>query len=418
MIEKTIKKCIQCRICKHHTLTKVFGLGPTPLANSFLTTTQTDLPELYYPLDVCFCTTCSFVQLGHVVSPKILFKNYIYVSSTSVVLQNHFKDYAKHLIQITTPEPQSLFVDIGSNDGTLLKPIRTMGFRVLGVEPAHNIAQIAQNQGIDTVCDFFNVAVAQKIARTHGRATAITANNVFAHIDNLDEIMNAVEVLLDDNGVFVIEAPHLVDLIKKNLFDTIYHEHLSYLALTPLLSFFKHFHMKIIDVLKTDSQGGSIRIFVTRKQNKNRIESKRVRQVLEQEKKVHIASRSTYDELGKRIQKVRTQLLTLLSRLKAQGKTIAGYGAPAKGNTLLNFFSIGTEILDFIVDDSPHKQGLYTPGKHIPVVAPTEIYRKKPDYLLILAWNFAPSIIKNHQNYQKRGGTFIVPLPRPKVISP
>ncbi|MCL4418675.1 class I SAM-dependent methyltransferase [Patescibacteria group bacterium] len=410
-----IKKLTKCRVCKSSVLIKVITLGPTPLANAFLKKDQVDGPEDFFPLDVYFCKNCTMLELGHVVSPVLLFSDYVYVSSTSPVFAKHFKDFATDICRRFKLGSNSLVIDIGSNDGILLKPFREFGARTLGIEPAKKIAKVARKDGIETIDDFFSISLAKKIVKEKGKAAIVTATNVFAHIDNLDEVIQGLKILLSQDGVFIIEAPYLIDMLEKKYFDLVYHEHLSYWAVLPLMTLFKRFDMEIFDVEKVDAHGGSIRIFVKKKEGKFK-KSDRVDIFLKMEKKAKISNISTYLNYVNEILENRKLLISLLSNLKLKGARIAAYGAPAKGNTLLNFFSIGSEILDYIVDDSVWKQGLYSPGKRIPIVSSKFLYKDKPDYLLILAWNFASSIMKNHEKFKKTGGRFIIPVPVPKII--
>lgn len=410
-----IKKIDKCRVCKKNDFTKVFNFGPTPLANEFLKKEQIDGGELFFPLEVYFCNNCSFLTLGHVVDPTILFGNYVYVSSTSKVFINHFKDFASLIFSRFKLKSKSLIIDIGSNDGILLKPFKALRARVLGIEPAKHIAKLANNEGIETIQEFFSVRLAEKITREKGQARVVTATNVFAHIDGLDEVIMGLKTLLDKDGVFIMEAPYLVDFFKNCYFDLVYHEHLSYWSINSLILLFKRFSMEVFDVEKVAVHGGSIRVFVKNKNGMHK-RKKRVDEFLNLEKKGRLQDVRTYLNFQRRVENNRVKLLDLLTALKAKNKKMAAYGAPAKGNTLLNYFGIGSEILDYVVDDSPWKQGLYTPGKRIPVVSSKILYKDKPDYLLILAWNFAGSIMKMHNKYKKLGGKFIVPVPKPMVV--
>lgn len=412
---KEIFKKTACRVCTKNILKKVLTLGPTPLANAFLTEQQTNTSEKFYPLDVYFCTNCHFLQLGHVVSPLLLFQNYVYVSSTSQVFIRHFEQYAENVFKRLKLDINSLVIDIGSNDGILLKPFKKLGTKVLGIEPADNIAKIARVEGIDTISEYFSKKLAHFVVEKYRKADIITANNVFAHIDDLDEVIEGLKILLKDNGVFIMEAPYLIDFLQKRYFDLVYHEHLSYWSVDALQTLFKRFNMTVFHVEKVAVHGGSIRVFVKKDKGKFSID-KSVKQFLIKESRMKLKDITTYLDYARKVYKNKVKLLLLLEKLKSAGKTIAAYGAPAKGNTLLNFFSIGTETLDFVVDDSKFKQGLFTPGKHIPVVSSEQIYTKKPDYVLILAWNFADSIMDTHKKYKKTGGKFIVPVPKPKII--
>lgn len=414
MWDEKVKKIDYCRLCKSKKLEKVLDLGKTPPANSFLKKSQLKDKEDFFPLIVNFCKDCNHLQLSHVVSPEILFRHYVWVSSTSPVTVAHFEEYAKSVFNTFNLKKRDLVVEVGSNDGVLLKPFKKLGATVLGVDPARNVARRATKEGVLTLPHFFNVKVASEIVKKYGKAKVITINNCFAHVSDLDEVMNGVSVLLDSEGVLVIEAPYNIDLLEKNLFDIVYHEHVSYLSIRPLDRFFKNFGMRIFDVLKRSVHGGTVRIFVKMSDASYKI-NKSVQEFIGLEEDRKLSDINTYFSFAKKIERNKIELVKLLGKLKIENKSIAGYGAPAKSTTLLHYFNIGQEMLDFIVDDSPFKQGLFTPGKHIPVVHPKELYIKKPDYLLILAWNFAESIIKMHKQYKDSGGKFIVPVPAPKI---
>ncbi len=414
MIQPQIYKRKSCRVCLNTNLTTVIILGSTPLANAFLTEKQVELDEKYYPLEVNFCNTCTFLQLGHSISSELLFSNYVYVSSTSQVFIDHFIQFADKAEKQFQLNNESLVIDIGSNDGILLKPFKEKKIRVLGVEPAKKIATVAQNIGIDTIAEFMNRKVAKQIKQKYGLADLITATNVFAHIDDLDEIILSVKMLLGKNGVFMIEAPYLIDFIQKRYFDLIYHEHMSYWRVETLQRIFDRFEMHVVDVEKVSVHGGSIRVYIARKESDVKVRPT-VKKFITKEKASKLNKISTYTDYAKEIEKNKILLLNLLYKLKKSGRKIVGYGAPAKGNTLLNYFNIGRETLEYIVDDSPWKQGLYSPGKRIPVKDFATFSNDKADYLLILAWNFADSIIAKNQSFSKKGGKFIVPVPRPKI---
>lgn len=410
-----VKEINFCRLCKSRKLEKVLDFGKTPPANSFLKKNQLKNKEDFFPLVVNFCINCSALQLSHVVSPEILFRHYVWVSSTSAVTVAHFKEYASSVFSKFDLKKGDLVVEMGSNDGVLLKPFKKLGAKVLGVDPARNVARRASKQGIPTLPYFFSAKIARQIVKKYGRAKVITANNVFAHINDLDEIVKGVYELLDKEGVFVIEAPYNIDLIEKNLFDIVYHEHLSYLSIRPLDRFFKSFGMQIFDVVRKPVHGGSVRIFVKMRQARHKI-NKSVQKFINQEIRKKLSDINTYHKFAKNIAENKIKLVELLKKLKKENKSIAGYGAPAKATTLLYYFGLGKETIDFIVDDSPFKHGLFTPGKHIPVVVTGELYIKKPNYLLILAWNFAKSIMKMHKKYKDDGGKFIIPVPTPQII--
>ena len=404
-----------CRGCKSPALTRILSLGVQPPANAFLRSEDLGAPEMAFPLDVYFCRSCSLVQMRDIVSPELLFRNYLYVSSTSPTFVAHFKSFAETVAARFTLGSQSLAVDIGSNDGILLKPFRDLGVRVLGIDPAEKIAEIATSEGIETLPHFFTPDIARDIVAERGRASVITATNVFAHVNDLDELVGGVKILLAPEGAFIVEAPYLVDFLDNNLFDTVYHEHLSYFSVSSLKTLFERLGMKIFDVEKTDSHGGSLRVFATHS-NALHPESDVVGRFIAEENARGLATLAVYQEFTKRVEQNKTELTALLKEIKTQGKKIAGYGAPAKGNTLLNYFAIGSDTLDYIVDDSEWKQGLFTPGMHIPVVASARLATDRPDYILILAWNFAGPIMKKLESFSQSGGKFIIPVPQAQVV--
>ena len=414
-----MKDCVKvssCRICKSKNLKKILDLGSTPPANSFLKKSELKKKEYFFPLQLYFCNKCKLVQLGHIVSPELLFRKYLYVSSTSPVFIKHFEEYASNVYKKFKLNKNSLIVDIGSHDGILLKPFKKLGTKVLGIDPAVDIAQKATKEGLTTLPYFLNQKVANEISQKYGNADVICANNVFAHVNDLDELTRAAKIILKPNGVFVIEAPYLIDFIEKNLFDLVYHEHLSYLAIKPLDFFFKKHGMKIFDVIRTSSHGGSIRVFVKKIDGKNPLNPS-VANFIEEETLKGLGEEKTYLDFAKKIEKNKKELLDLLKDIKNRGKTIVGYGAPAKGNTLLNYFNITTKVLDYIIDDSPLKQGLFTPGTHIPVYSSQKMNKGKiPDYIFILAWNFAQPIMEKLSLFSEQGGKFIVPVPTPKIV--
>lgn len=404
-----------CRMCKGRRLKKVISLSPTPPANAFLSKKKLTAKEPFFPLQVNFCSDCGQLQLTHVVSPELLFRNYLYASSTSPVFIAHFEEYAGDLIKRFKLNKKSLVIDVGSNDGILLKPLKKALVRVLGVDPAVSIARKATLAGIKTLPHFLDAKLAKRIVNKFGKADVVTANNAFAHIHNLDEIVESVKMLTHENGVFVIEFPYLVEFLQKNLFDTIYHEHLSYLSIRPLKALFKRLGMEIFDIKKVDSHGGSLRVYVKKYAGKYAVQ-KTVFDYIKNEEWLGLDKTATYLKFSKKIEQNKKKLVKIFKKLKNQGETIAGYGAPAKGNTLLNYFKIGPKILDYIVDDSKYKQGLYTPGTHILVVPYDKIANTNPDYILILAWNFADSIMERLKDYKKHGGHFIIPVPDPIII--
>ena len=399
-----------CRLCGSKDLELVFKLAPTPPANAFVKPAETAKPQEKFPLDLFFCRACGHLQLLDVVDPAVLFEHYVYVSGTSPVFVKHFKEYAQDLLDRLKPQAGALVVDIGSNDGTFLRFFQEAGLKALGVDPAREISRSANEAGIETINAFFSTELADKIKASHGAAALVTANNVFAHADDLKGILKGVRGLLADDGAFAGEVSYLADVVEKTLFDTIYHEHVAYHAVRPLKRFLESQGFELLEALRVEPHGGSLR-FLSQKKNGPRKAGASVRARLEEEAKLGLDKPERLKAFAKQIEERKNELSGLLKKLKSEGKKIAGFGAPAKATTLMHHFGLGADVLDFIVDDSPWKQGLLSPGLHIPVVSADEMYKRKPDYVLILAWNFAPSIIKKHDAFKNAGGRFIVPLP-------
>ena len=403
-------------MCDSNKLFKAVSLSPTPPGNDFLTMEELGRDEQLYPLDLYFCEDCFHVQLGHVVNPLVLYqKNYTYVSATSKLFVNHLKDYAVDMIKKFNLEASSFVVDIGSNDGTCLSFFQDNGMKVLGVDPATNIAKQATENGIETIADFFNYDLAIKLRKKYGAAAYITSHNACAHIDNLLDVVRGVECWLDERGVFVLEVGYLVDVYTNTWFDTIYHEHLDFHTVAPFEKLFERAGMEIIGVDRISPQGGSISVF-SQKKNGEYERDNSVDELIELEHELGLDKLKTFYDFEDKINLVRKKLHKLVNELKANNKTIAGFGAPTKATTLMNHFGIDESILDFIVDDNPLKQGLYTPISHIPVLSAEALYDRKPDYVLILAWNFASPIMKNHKKYSDEIGQFILPMPSPQII--
>ncbi len=404
-----------CRMCKSDNLKQFLDLGFTPPSDQFRRKEQMREPVLFYPLEVMLCMDCGLAQLSHVVSPEILYRyDYPYESSVTRTGHLHWSEFAKTTTERLTLASSDLVVDIGSNVGVLLEAFRSNGTQILGVDPASNIALIAQKRGVETLNEFFGIDVARQIVKNKGQATVITATNVFAHVDDLYSFMQAVDILLNERGVFIFEAPYFVNLVKNLEYDTIYHEHLSYLSVKPLVLFFKQFGMEIVDVQQRDIHGGSFRVWVSRIGQMPI--SPVVEEMIKNEEELGIHQIETLDQFSLDVQQNRQELLWLLRQLKHDGKRIAGVSAPAKGMTLLNYSHIGTETLDFVSEKSTLKIGRFTPGTHIPVVSDEELIKQSPDYALLLAWNFSKEIMGNLTAYKEKGGKFIIPIPHPRVI--
>lgn len=404
-----------CRMCSSKNLYLFLDLGFTPPADQFRRKDQLKEQEIHYPLEICMCDDCGLAQLTYVVSPEILYRNdYPYESSITKTGHVHWKSFAKEVVGKYNLEKQDLVVDIGSNVGVLLEAFRNNGVTVQGVDPAANIVMLAQKRGIDTICDFFNAESVDKILEEKGNATVITGTNVFAHIDDLHIFMSNIKRLLKKEGVFIFEAPYFVNLIKTLQYDTIYHEHLSYLTVKPLLGFFAQHNMEMIDIQFADIHGGSFRVYISEKGNYP--VSGIVKNLLDKEIAMGLYSHATLDKFSDDVKRNRSELTWLLHSLKREGKSIVGVSAPAKGMTLLNYCRIGNDWLDVVSEKSTLKIGRYTPGMHIPVVADEYLLEKQPDFALLLAWNFAEEIMKNLDAYRKRGGKFIIPIPMPKIV--
>lgn len=415
MTNKLVKKTNHCLICGSLKLTKYLSLGTQALANAYVTKQNLLKPEFKTPLDVYFCHQCRLAQLLDIVNRDFLFQNYAYFSSTSPQLHAHFDQYAQEVSKQFPHQVKKLVFEIASNDGLLLKKFKNRGANILGIDPAQNIADFANKQGIETIPKFFTSNIAHDICEEHGKAGIIAANNVLAHTDILHDIILGIKKLLDKDGVFVFEVQYISDLLQHNEFDNTYHEHICYFSLFPLRYLLNKYDLEIFNVKHIDTQGGSIRVYATHKPSIYSIKNS-VKQFLDKEKKQKLNSVNTYLQFGKKPIKIKNGLTKILKDLKRKRKKIAGYGAAAKGNTLLQYCEIGPEIIDYITDNAPSKQGKYTPGMHIPIVSPKQIKQDTPVYILILAWNYAKSIMKQEKWFLDQGGKFIIPIPKPKII--
>jgi SAM-dependent methyltransferase len=404
----------RCIVCSSNQLEPFLDLGETALANKFLNEPELGRPEPKFPLVIGFCHGCSHVQLIEHVPPSAMFEDYLYISSASDTLRRHLYELSD---VVTTRHPvgsDDLVIDIGCNDGTLLKGFRRHGPRALGVDPARNLAELFDDPDIDRYTDFFDSGSAREIRDRVGTAAVVTATNTFPHIPGLADFVEGVQTVLSSGGVFVIEAHYLADMLEQGAFDTIYHEHVSYWALRPMIRLFADNGMRVVRVERLPLHHGQLRVFVQR-DGEGEVEPS-VRSTLEAESAMGLDQIETYRRFAERTRQVKETLTRTLSDLRAQGNRIVGYGAPAKGNTLLGFLELGPRQLDYIADRSPLKQGLYTPGSHVPVVAPERILEEQPEYVLLLAWNFADEVMEQQAEYRARGGRFIVPVPDVRVI--
>ena len=408
-------KTHECRLCGSKNLELFLDLGATPPSDAFLTKEQLREPEEPYPLDVYLCRDCGQAQLGFVVPPEVLYRrDYPYESSTTRTGREHFHGMAASLVDYFGLPPESLVIDVGSNVGVLLEGFKKKGMRGLGVDPATDMAKIANKNGIETLPEFFTAKVAEGIRKKYGPAALVVGTNVFAHIHDVTDAVTGMKTLIGDTGAVVIEAPHFLNLVRNLEYDTIYHEHLSYLSVKPLQQFFRRFDMELFNVEEHAIHGGTIRFFAGPRGVHT--VSPTVAATIAAEGAARIHSLKRLRQFADEVAKQRQELRALLTEIKGRGQTVVGVSAPAKGNTLLNYCGITTELLPYITEKAKIKLGLYTPGTRIPIVSDEHLLRDQPDYALILAWNFADEIMANLAEYRARGGRFIIPIPEPTVI--
>ncbi len=404
-----------CRACAGERLTRVLELGPQPLANALPRSPSEFAHEAFYPLDVYFCADCALIQLVDVIDPSVLFRDYIYVTGTSATIAEHNERYARAVIEHTSAGPRDLIVEIASNDGSLLRCFQPYGVRTLGVEPATNIAAIAREHGVETVNEFFDERTASTLREAHGPARAILANNVLAHVDDPRGFLSGVRALLAADGVAVIEVPYLGDLLDRLEYDTVYHEHLCYFSATTLVQLADAAGLSVRRIDRVPVHGGSVRVYATDAARAGGHDDA-VLAMVRTEVEAGFRQRALYERFAAAVAANRTALRVLLDGLQAAGASIGAYGAPAKGNTLLNYCGIRTDLIAFTVDRNPLKVGRYTPGTHIPILPVSALLDRQPDYALILAWNFADEIMAQQAEYQRRGGKFILPIPQPRIV--
>jgi SAM-dependent methyltransferase len=405
-----------CALCARPALSAVMSLAPTPPANEFIGEKDLGKPQEVIPLTLLLCASCGHLQLAEIVDPVRLFGHYVYVSGTSPVFVKHFADYAASAIARFDLKPTSLVVEVGSNDGTLLRQFQAQGMGdVLGIDPAAEIARAASAAGVPTIEAFFTPQLADKLRAERGPADLITANNVFAHSADLAEFARGIKSLLSEQGVFVFEVSYLVDVVSKLLFDTIYHEHTSYHAVTPLVRFFEGLDLRLFDAERIDTHGGSIRCYVSRRSARHS-DTHRLAGLLTLERQLGLFEAATYQGFKQRISERGQQLRARLEQIRGRGQRVVGFGAPAKLTTLMHEFGIDGQSVELILDDSVWKQGRYTPGTHIPVVAASQLYERPSDWCVVFAWNFADSIVAKHGRYLTAGGHFLIPLPELREI--
>jgi 2-polyprenyl-3-methyl-5-hydroxy-6-metoxy-1,4-benzoquinol methylase len=402
---------LYCRFCQTSLQHSFADLKTSPLSNSYLEPGQLNQKETYYPLHAYVCSNCFLVQLQEFETPQEIFSDYAYFSSYSESWLQHAEAYTEMMLARFALHAQSQVIEIASNDGYLLQFFHQRGIPVLGIEPAANVAQAAIEKGIPTRVQFFGCDTVRQSEPRIPQADLLVANNVLAHVPDLNDFVSALTLALKPNGVITIEVPHLLALIQGKQFDTIYHEHFSYFSLTTLQAVFKAHQFEIFDVDRLITHGGSLRLYVQHKSTGTQTLSHTIKEILEEEARAGLLDMKTYTSFYQQIMQVKLDLLQFFIDAKKQNKRIVAYGAPAKGNTLLNYCGIGTDFIDFTVDRNPHKQGRFLPGSRIPIYAPERIKEEKPDYLLILPWNLTPEIRAQNAYIQEWGGVFVTPLP-------
>lgn len=402
-----------CRLCSGRNLEMVLRLRPSPIADDYVSKEQSQQAQKLYPLDMYLCKNCGHAQHIYFVDPSLLFRNYNFKTASSPGLLKHFRDYAREVVDFAKCPPGSLVVEIGSNDGSLLKIFQEAQLSVIGIDPATAIAKQACDDGIETIPEFFTTEFADRIRKDRGAASIICANNVYAHIDNMNEVTSGIKKLLAPQGVFVFEVSYLVDTLEGRVFDTIYHEHVCSHSVAPFVPFFRKHGLELVHVERIGSKGGSIRGYVMHAGVREISSS--VNALIEAENRMRLQEASTFKDFGAALEEIKAGLHRYLSRLKSEGKIIAGFGASSTVTTLIYHFELG-QFLSFLIDDNPQKDGLYSPGLHLPVKHSRALYSEKPDCVLVLAWKYFEPIFARHEVYVKDGGCFIVPLPEPRVL--
>lgn len=404
-----------CRFCATALEHGFVDLGMSPLSNAFLDADALNRMERFYPLRAYVCEECFLVQLEAFESPDEIFRDYSYFSSYSDSWLAHARDFATATTDRFELGPESLVVEIASNDGYLLQYFKEQGIPVLGVEPARNVAKVAIDAGIDTVTEFFGVALARRLRDKRQSCDLLVANNVLAHVPDLNDFVAGLGHLLADDGALSVECPHLLQLMEHTQFDTIYHEHFSYFSLLAVQRIFRRHGLEIFDVEELSSHGGSLRIFAQHRDGAY-AHNDSVERLLAKERDAGLNRLETYGNFSEQVFELKRALLEFLIEARRAGKQVVGYGAPAKGNTLLNFCGVGTDFIEYTVDRSPHKQGRFLPGTHIPIHSPEHIVQTKPDYVLILPWNLQDEIVEQMAHVRDWGGRFVVPIPRLTVL--
>ena len=407
---------LNCRFCNELLINIFVDLGISPLSNAFLKKEMLNYVEKKYSLCAYVCDNCFLVQLPEFEKPENIFKDYAYFSSYSSTWLQHAENYTNLIIKKFSFDQKSLVIEIASNDGYLLQFFKKKNIPILGIEPAVNVAKVAKEKGIPTITKFFSVDTANELKKDCKLADLIIGNNVLAHVPNLNDFVKGLKILLKPTGVITLEFPHILQLIQKNQFDTIYHEHFSYFSLFTAKKIFSFHGLAIFDVDEISTHGGSLRIYVKHTEYDDISINERVNILLEKERQSGLENISTYTNFTKKVEDVKGKLQEFFISAKNSGKKIVCYGAAAKGNTLLNYCNIGSDFIDYVVDQNPYKQGLFLPGTHIPIKNPDEIRKTKPDYLIIIPWNLKEEIMEEIKYIRNWGGKFMIPIPEVKII--
>jgi len=408
----------KCRFCGSPLEHTFADLGMSPVSNAFLKPDQLNLKEPFYPLHAYVCTKCLLVQLEQFESPDAIFNDeYAYFSSFSDSWLKHAKEYAIEMVNRFGFDQSSFVVEIASNDGYLLQYFVEKKIPVLGVEPSANVAEAARKKGVDTLVRFFGMDTAKELVAKGRRADLLLGNNVLAHVPDLNDFVAGMKILLKPDGVITMEFPHLLRLMRENQFDTIYHEHFSYFSFLTVEKVFARHGLALFDVQQLSTHGGSLRIFAKHSGDRSKDVTGAVNALLGEEREAGLDKLMTYDVFAEKVRMTKRKFLQFLVQAKENGKSIVAYGAPAKGNTLLNYCGVRTDFIDYTVDRSPHKQGMFLPGTHIPIYAPKRIFETKPDYLLVLPWNLKEEIVQQMSEIRSWGGQFVVPIPEVTVIT-
>jgi hypothetical protein len=410
------RRITRCRACDAESLSPVLDLGLQPLANALPASPEEFPGEARFPLVLCHCITCGLLQLVDVIDPEVLFGHYLYVTGTSTTIAEHNVRYAAAVRDVLGLRADDLVVEVASNDGSLLRCFQALGVRVLGIEPARNIAEIARERGVPTESVFFDREAGAALRASAGPARAVIGNNVLAHVGDPVGFLAGAAALLAPDGRVIVEVPYLEEMLDRLEYDTIYHEHLCYFSVGSLLTIAERAGLRVVRVDRVPVHGGSIRVWMARADAVPG-HAREVLAMVDREREAGLADPARLARFAEDVARNRREVVALLRRLRQEGATVAGYGAPAKGNTLLNYCGIDTDLLAYTVDRSPLKQHRYTPGTHLPILPPEVLLERQPDYVLILAWNFADEIIEQQDEYRRRGGRFILPVPEPVIRS-